>query len=150
MSLRLNGRDMTNAEVAAEHEAWVKEHRSTPFSGQYGTTPGGIAYLANNADSYVNAINQQALWDREDKLRADAEKREDYSYDRLFEAARRNGVNPALLIDSISPQVGSAASYSTSAAKTSNYEANAKTEQANAAKIVGALIAAIAMIAAAA
>lgn len=119
-------------------------------TSKFATTPEGIAYLVNNADSYVNALNQSALWAREDKLRKEAENREDYSYDRLIEAAKRNGINPVLLLDSLTPQTGSAASYATSAAKTSNYEANEKTSQANAAKVVGALIAAIAMIVAAA
>lgn len=119
-------------------------------SSPYATTPEGIAYLVNNADSYVNALNQSALWNREDKLRKEAEHREDYSYDRLIEAAKRNGINPVLLLDSLSPQTGTAASYSTSAAKTSNYAENERTNQANSAKVVGALIAALAMILAAA
>lgn len=113
---------------------------------KYGTTSGGLVYLNDNDDSRINAANQQAEWDREDYLRDEAEKREDYELDRIFAAAKRNGINPALLLDSLSGNTGSAASYSTSAAKTSNYAASERTNQANSAAIVGAIIAAFAFI----
>lgn len=115
-------------------------------TSKYGTTPGGVSYLVNSPDSYVNAMNQEALWNREDKLRAEAEHREDYEMDRLIAAAKRNGINPVLLMDAISGNTGSAASYSTSAAKTSNYETNSKTDQANSATIMAALIAALGLV----
>lgn len=109
-------------------------------------TKDGIAYLTNSADSYVNALNQGATWAREDKLRAAAEHREDYEMDRIVEAAKRNGINPVLLLDSFAGNTGSAASYSTSASKTSNYDANAKTNNANSASMFGAIIAALALV----
>lgn len=106
----------------------------------------GLAYLTDNFDSKVNAVNQQALWNREDAIRKEAEEREDTALDRLIKAGERNGVNPIFLLDALSGNTGTAASYSTSAAKTSNYEANSRTSQANSAKIAGAIIAAIAML----
>ena len=130
-------------------EAINGAHSDIP-SNPYGYTSSGLAYLVGNGDSYVNAYNQQKLWEREDALRKLAESREDTEMDRLFEAARRNGVNPVLLLDHLAGATGNAASYSTSAAKTSNYDENAKTAAANSAKLVGALIAALGMIAAAA
>lgn len=116
----------------------------------YDTTESGLAFLGNNSDSAINAVNQQALWDREDNLRKAAELREDTSMDRIVQAAKRNGINPIFLLDSLNANTtGSAASYSTSAAKTSNYDSNARTEQANSAKTLGALITAIGIIVAA-
>lgn len=136
-----------NSNKAINFRAGLKQPE---WPDNLGYTNGGLAYLNDNADSRVNAINQQALWDREDLIRQNAEAREDSSLDRLVEAGKRNGINPIFLLDALSGNTGTAASYDTSAAKTSNYEANEKTNQANAAKVVGALIAAIAMIAAAA
>lgn len=121
------------------------QHNPFGYTDEY-----GLAFLANNADSYANAYNQEKQWLREDMLRREGYQREDTSYTRLFEELKKNGVNPALLLSSVGPMTGSAGSFSTSAAKTSNYEANEKTEQANAAKVVGAIIAALAMIIAAA
>lgn len=113
----------------------------------YGQTSGGLHYLPNNADSTINAVNQQALWDREDLLRQAAEAREDTSMDRIVEAAKRNGINPVFLLDALgSNTVGNAASYSTSAFKANNYDTNARTDQANSAKIFGSLLSALAII----
>lgn len=131
-----------NGQTARDYSQPVEKYG---YTDQY-----GLAYLSNNADSYANAYNQEKQWLREDMLRKEGYQREDTSYTRLFEELKKNGVNPALLLSSVSPMTGSAGSYSTSAAKTSNYETNEKTEQANAAKMVGAIIAAFAMIAAAA
>lgn len=117
-------------------------------SAKYGTTHGGLSFLNGNDDSTLNAVNQQALWDREDNLRKVAELREDTSMDRIVAAAKRNGINPIFLLDALSGQtVGNAASYTTSAAKANNYDTNARTDQATSAKMFGALLAAFAMIA---
>lgn len=111
------------------------------------TTKGGLMYATGNADSMINAINQQALWDREDLLRKKAELREDTSMDRIVAAAKRNGINPIFLLDALGGNtVGNAASYTTSAAKANNYDTNARTEAANSAKIAGAIISAFALI----
>lgn len=112
----------------------------------YGTTDSGISFNINNPDSYLNAINQDAFWKREDKLRKEAEEREDYELDRIVAAAKRNGINPVLLLDSLSGNAGAAASYSTSAAKTNNDSSSEKSREANSAHIFGALLAALGMI----
>lgn len=109
-------------------------------------TEDGLAFLQHNRDSYLNAMNQQALWNREDLLKRQGEQREDFEMDRLFKAAERNGVNPLFLLDALRGTTGQAASYSTSASKTSNIDTNARTDQANSAKIFGALIAAIGIV----
>ena len=56
-------------------------------TSKYGSTSGGLQYLIGNSDSELNAVNQQALWDREDQLRKLAEVREDTSMDRIVAAA---------------------------------------------------------------
>lgn len=117
-------------------------------SAKFGATSGGLQYDPNNNDSYLNAVNQQALWHREDMLRRGAEIREDYAMDRIVAAAKRNGINPVFLIDALSGNAGNAASYTTSAAKANNYDTNARTDQATSAKLLGALIAALAAFAA--
>lgn len=117
----------------------------------YGYTEDGLAFLKGNSDSEINAINQQRLWDREDLIRKIGENREDFSMDRLVSAAKRNGINPVLLLDAFNGNTtGQAASYTTSAAKANSYDTNAKTDSANTAKVVGALLAALGMMIAAA
>lgn len=112
-----------------------------------GITKDGLVYDTSNADSTINAINQQALWNREDLLRKAAEVREDTSMDRIVAAAKRNGINPIFLLDALGGNtVGNAASYTTSAAKANNYDVNARSEAANSAKIAGAIISALALI----
>lgn len=115
-------------------------------AAQVGKTSGGLAYDPHNSDSFINAVNQQALWDREDLLRREGNEWDAHQLDRFVEAARRNGINPVLLLNAMDS--GTSASYTTSAAKTNNYDSNARTDAANSAKVVGAIIGALAMIAA--
>lgn len=67
----------------------------------------------------------------------------------MFKQLKDLGVNPALLLSSVGPTVGSAGGYSTSAFKTSNYSTTERTDQANSAKMAGSILAALAIIAAA-
>lgn len=137
---------LDEADRQATANAANMSYNAEPIS-KFGSTSGGLQFLNNNTDSYLNAVNQQALWDREDLLRKAAELREDYSMDRIVAAAKRNGINPIFLLDSLGGNtVGNAASYTTSAAKANNNDTNARTGQATSASIFGALIAALGLI----
>lgn len=118
-----------------------------PTGPQYGMTDQGLMFLQGNSDSYINAVNQGAQWMREDALRKEANEWDSRSLDRLFQAAERNGINPVLLLDAFNSS-GTSASYTTSAAKANSYDSNAKTEAANSAKIIGSILAALAIVAA--
>lgn len=127
-----------------ETEAAMASNSAAPSGPQFGYTENGLGYLVGNTDSYLNAVNQEALWKREDLLREAGNQWDAHELDRIVEAAKRNNINPIFLLDALSG--GTSASYTTSAAKANNYDSNAKTDSANAAKVFGALVAAIAMI----
>lgn len=109
-----------------------------------------IAYDPTSADSYVNAENQARAWLREDQIRKEGYAREDNSYHRLFDELKSLGVNPALLMSSVTSETGSAGGNSAASFKTSNFSTTGRSDQATSAKIAGALVAALAMIIAAA
>lgn len=120
---------------------------ASAWSDNVPRTKSGLTWLSNSPDSYVNAQNQEAAWLREDMIRREGYKREDEAYDRLFSQLKGLGVNPALLLSSVGPTVGSANSNSAESFKTSNFAANARTQEANSAKVAGSIIAALALVA---
>lgn len=109
--------------------------------GQFGTTSSGLVYDSQNADSYVDAMNQQAAWARDDTY-----------YRRLFNDLKGAGINPAVLFASSGGATGvnSASSFKSSSIESAN---RAKTKEkldiiTNSAKIAGTIISILAAIAA--
>ena len=142
-------------DLAAQNSAAAQSNMNRSSSGTLNSAnmpegisqdTGGLAYVTGSADSWVNAYNTAKEWKREDDLRAEAHEWDSHELDRIIEAGKRNGINPIFLLDALSG--GNSASYATSATKASNVDTNAKTDQANSAKVFGALLAALAMIAA--
>lgn len=108
-------------------------------------TEKGTAYDVNSADSYIDALNTDVENERNAALQEQRNHREDTAYARMFEQLQGLGINPALFLSSGSP-VGSAQSYNSASSKASNSSQNARTDQANNAKIMAALIAALALV----
>lgn len=111
--------------------------------GQFGTTSSGLVYDSQNADSYVDAMNQQAAWARDDTY-----------YRRLFNDLKGAGINPAVLFSSGSGATGvnSASSFKSSSLedvkhKKAQEKLSAITNGAKIAGTVAAILGAIAMLA---
>lgn len=142
MAYSRNGYTLSPEEEAAMRGGNSAASINTPA---YGHTENGLYYLTNNNDSYVNAMNQEAQWAKEDLIRREGYAREDSAYQRLFTDLRKAGLNPALAVSGAESLTGSYG-QSASTFKTSNYSANEKSQQTNSAAIFGALIAAIALV----
>jgi len=95
---------------------------SAASQGKIAYTKTGIPYDESNVDSQINALAQEYAY-----------KRDDESYDRLFAALKRNGVNPALILGNASP-------ISSDTAYRSNYNMTTK-DQVNSALKVGTILA---------
>lgn len=132
--------DMHNAAQHQADQARTMQQNVNAATG-FGVNEAGLVYDPQNADSYVDAMNQMASW-----------KRDDTYYQRLFKDLKAAGVNPAVLLGNGSGATGvnSASTYKSSSIMDARHK---KVQEnlsglTNSAKVAGVILAILGAIAA--